>query len=238
MRSALRNVAVSYWEQGDNELALSFLERAIAIKEPPDDAAAIATTENIRGLILSSLKRYKEARSALERGLEQARKIHDVRLEVLLLSARSNTLLMLNDLKGSVDDLLQIEAIAKRGGMDRVRINTLGSLAERYVAMNQPETALPYAVESLALARRTQSARLSWPLFDVGRTYAALGRIPEARAAYEESIANLENWSAQTIGSDNEGARLFDMRGSAYYELLELRLKTVMSSPPCSFLSG
>ena len=91
--------------------------------------------------------------------------------------------------------------------------------------MNQPETALPYAEEGLALARRTQSARLSWPLFDVGRTYAALGRIPEARVAYEESIANLENWSAHTIGSDTEGARLFDMRGSAYYELLELRLQ-------------
>src|SRR5262252_3254183 len=52
MRSALRNLSASYWEQGDNEVALSFLERAMAIKQPPEDATAIATTENIRGVIL------------------------------------------------------------------------------------------------------------------------------------------------------------------------------------------
>jgi len=224
MRSALRNLSATYWEQGDNEVALSFLERAIAIKEPAEQARALATTENIRGLILSSMKRYQEARAALERGLEHARKAHDARLEVILLSARSSTLRSLGDLKGSVADLLQIEEIAKPGAMDRVLVSTLGTLAERYVELNQPQTALRYAEEGLALARQTNSARLSWPLYGVGRVYTALGRVKEAEAAYEESIASLEKWSAQTISGDTEGTRFFEMRGSPYYGLLELRL--------------
>jgi CHAT domain-containing protein len=224
MRSALRNISASYWEQGDNEVALSFLERATAIKEPPEQARAIATTENIRGLILSSLKRFEEARTALERGLEQARKAHDPRLEVTLLNARSNVLRALNDLKGSVADLLQIEEIAKPGALDRMRVSTLGNLAERYVQLKEPETALRYAKEGVALARQTNSARLSWPLYCAGRAYTALGRTREAEAAYEESIANLEKWSALTVAGDTEGTRYFEMHESSYYGLLELRL--------------
>ncbi len=225
MRSALRNLAASYWEQGDNEVALSFLERATAIKQPPEDARSIATTENIRGLILLSLKRFGEARPALERGLEQARKARDARLEVTLLSARSSTLRALNDLKGSVADLLQIEEIAKPGALDRVRVSTLGNLAERYVELNEPQTALRYAEEGVALARMTNSARLFWPLYGAGRAYTALGRIREAEAAYEESIASLEKWSAQTTSGDTEGTRFFEMRGESYYGLLNLRLE-------------
>lgn len=98
-------------------MALSFLERALAIKQPAEDARAIATTENIRGLILLALKRSAEAQSALERGLEQARTARDARLEVTLLSARSSALRALTDLKGSVADLLQIEEIARPGAL-------------------------------------------------------------------------------------------------------------------------
>jgi CHAT domain-containing protein len=224
MRSALRNLSASYWEQGDNEVALSFLERAIAIKEPPEDASALATTENIRGLILYSLKRYEESRKALERGLEQARKGRDVKLEITLLSARSNTLRGLNDIKGSVADLLRIEELAKPGSLERERVHTLGNLAERYVELNEPETALRYAEEGVALARKINSVSLSWPLYGAGRAYTALGRAKEAEAAYEESISNLEKWSAQTIGGDTEGTRFFEMHGSSYYPLLDLRL--------------
>jgi CHAT domain-containing protein len=225
MRSALRNLSASYWEQGDNEVALSFLERANAIKEPAEAARAIATTENIRGLILHSLKRYPEARSALERSLEQARIARDARLEVTVLSARSSTLRALNDLKGSVADLLKIEEMARPGELDRVRISTLGNLAERYVELNQPETALRYAQEGVALARQTNSVKLYWPLYGEGRAYTALGRVKEAKAAYEESIASLEKYGAQTAGGDTEGTRFFEMRGASYYGLLELRLR-------------
>jgi CHAT domain-containing protein len=224
MRSALRNLSASYWEQGDNEVALSFLERAMAIKQPEEGASAIATTENIRGLILYSLKRFEESRAALERGLEQARKAHDVKLEVTLLSARSSTLRALNNLRGSVADLLRIEELAKPGALDRERVSTLGDLAERYVELNEPDTALRYAEEGVALARKINSVTLSWPLYGAGRAYTALGRTREAEAAYEESIANLEKWSARTIGGDTEGTRFFEMRGSSYYGLLDLRL--------------
>ncbi len=224
MRSALRNLAVSYWDQGDSEIALSFLDRIMAIKEPPETAGAIATTENIRGLALYSLKRFEESRRALEHGLEQARKAHDVKLEVVLLSARSSTLRALNDLKGSVADLLRIEEIARPGNLDRVRVSTLGNLAERYVELNEPERALRYAEEGVALARATNSSRLFWTLYGAGRAYTALGRIGEAKAAFEESIAYLEKWNAQTIGGDAEGTRFFEMRGSSYYRLLDLRL--------------
>jgi CHAT domain-containing protein len=224
MRSALRNLSASYWEQGDNEVALSFLERAVAIKEPAEDARGLATSENIRALILISLKRFAEARAASERGLEQARKARDARLEINLLSARSSVLRALKDRKGSVADLLQIEEMAKPGGLDRARVSTLGSLAEGYVELNEPETALRYAEEGVALARQTNSAKLSWPLYGAGRAYTALGRIREAEAAYEESIASLEKWSAQTTGGETEGTRLFEMRGGSYYGLLDLRL--------------
>lgn len=105
-----------------------------------------------------------------------------------------------------------------------MRVSTLGNLAERYVELNQPETALRYAEEGVALARKTNSARLSGTLYGAGRAYTALGRIREAEAAYEESIAGLEKWSAQTTGGDTEGTRFFEMRGSSYYGLLGLRL--------------
>jgi CHAT domain-containing protein len=225
MRSALRNLAVSYREQGDSEVALSFLERASAIKEPPEDARSIATRENIRGLILFSLKRLPESRAALERGLEQARKVRDTRLEAGLLSGRSSTLRDLNDLKGSVADLLRIEEIAKAGSIDGMRVSNLGNLAERYVELKEPETALRYAEEGVALARNTNPAKLWWPLYGLGRAYTALGRTREAEAAYEESIANLEKWSAQTVAGDTEGTRFFEMRGTSYYGLLDLRLQ-------------
>jgi CHAT domain-containing protein len=224
MRSALRNLASTYSEQGDNEVALSFLERAVAIKDPPEDARAIATTENIRGLILHSMKRFREARAAFERGLEQARKARDGKLEVNLLSARSRTLRALFDLKGSVADLLQIEEIAKPLALERVRVSTLGNLAERYVELNEPDTALRYAEEGVALARQTNSAKLSWTLYGLGRAYRALARNPEAAAAFEESIALLEKGSELTTGGDTEGTRYFELRGTSYYGLLDLRL--------------
>ena len=224
MRSALRNLAISYLDQGDSEVALSFLERAIAIIEPPEDARSIATRENMRGLILLSLKRFPEARTALERGLEQARKVRDSRLEASLLTARSGTLWSLKDLKGSVADLLRVEEIAKAGALDAMRVSNFGNLADRYVEMNEPETALRYAAEGVALARKTNSDRLFWSLYGAGRAYTALGRIREAEAAYEESIAHLEEWSAQTIGGDTEGTRFFGARGNSYYGLLELRI--------------
>jgi CHAT domain-containing protein len=224
MRSALRNLSASYWEQGDSEVALSFLERASAIKEPPQDARALATDENIRALILSALKRYDESRAAVERGLEQARKARDRRTEASLLSARAGALRGLNDVKGSVADLLQMNEITKAEALDGVRVSTLGNLAERYVELKEPQTALRYAEESVALARQTNSVKLWWALYGAGRANTALGRTREAEAAYEESIASLEKWSAQTVGGDAEGTRFFEMRGSSYYGLLELRL--------------
>jgi CHAT domain-containing protein len=225
MRSALRNLAMSYREQGDSEVALSFLERATAIKDPPEDARSIANRENMRGLILLSLKRFPEARTALERGLEQARKVRDARIEATLLTARSITLRNLNDLKGSVADLLQVEEIAKAGALDAMRVSNFGDLADRYVELKEPETALRYAEEGVALARKTNSGRLFWSLYGAGQAYTALGRKREAEAAFEESIAELEKRSAETIGGDTEGTRFFEMGGNSYYGLLELRLQ-------------
>jgi CHAT domain-containing protein/tetratricopeptide (TPR) repeat protein len=226
MRFALKNLAVVYLEQGDEKLALSFLERALAITDPPEDERSIGNSENIMGLILHRLHREEEARRAIERGLALARKARDQRLESTLLSAHASILRSLNDMRGAVAALLRCIEISEPLHLYVNQIYTLGEVAERYVELNEPATALGYAEQGVALARRVNSAASSWwPLQSLGRAYTALGRRAEAEAAYAESISVIERWNAQIAGGDSDGRKFFEQRGRSYSLLLALKLQ-------------
>jgi CHAT domain-containing protein/Tfp pilus assembly protein PilF len=226
IRLALKNLAVVYVEQGDEKLALSFMERALAITNPPEDERSIGNSENIMGLILHRLHREEEARRAIERGLALARKARDQRLEGTLLSAHASILRSLNDMRGAVADLLRCIEISEPLHLYVNEIYTLGEVAERYVELNEPETALQYAERGVALARRVNSAASAWwPLQSLGRAYTALGRRPEAEAAYAESISVIERWNTQIAGGDSDGRKFFQQRGGSYSYLLALKLQ-------------
>jgi CHAT domain-containing protein len=102
----------------------------------------------------------------------------------------------------------------------------LGEVAERYVELKQPETALRYAEQGAALARKINSAAASWwPLSSAGRAYQALGRRAEAERSYGESVEILEKWSSQIAGGDNQGLRFFEQNGWPFYQLLTMKLE-------------
>jgi tetratricopeptide (TPR) repeat protein len=166
--ASLHALGSLYAVAGDRPRALEFYDRATRA-DPEEFGAAWAAIE----LLIA-----EGQASALEA---------ENRLEALLTAdpphARAS-LALARILLARGDDLTRAQALAKRSIRVRETPMALETLAAVYLELGEPERALRLAERGLVA--RPESGPL---LFGLGRAMLALGRIDEARSAFESAAA-------------------------------------------------
>ncbi len=228
--TALSNLASVYSEQGDYDVALSYLERVTrSASFAKMTANSRASTLSTLGATYRRLGRYPEALEVLNRALALARESKDPNHEANVLTALGT----LHHYMGhehdreALADYQQASEIAAGGRLPWSQTYALDDVSLTYLDLNQPDLALQKGLEALAIARPLNSPSSLWePLNAVGKAYRKLNRRAEAEASFREAVANIESLRAELAGGEQEGLSFFSGMLAPYQELLALRAES------------
>jgi CHAT domain-containing protein len=225
VNQALTNLASLYSEQGDYDVALSYLERVTQSAAFQQMAPHLkSVTLGILGTTYRRLGRYAEAQQTLERAMPLARQGKDRSEEANLLISLATVRYYMGHNREALADYQQASEIAAAEHRPGIQIYALNDISLSYLDLNQPDMALQKGQEALAIARRLNSPSSLWePLNAVGKACRRLNHRAEAEAAFLEAITNIESLRAELAGGDQEGRSFFSGMLAPYNELVAMR---------------
>ncbi|MDX2034237.1 MAG: CHAT domain-containing protein [Blastocatellia bacterium] len=209
--------------QGNLDLALRFYREALAVKEATGNVVEQSRTLNSLGRLLTLQGEYARAEEYHRKALA-INEASDTKGEI----ARSHY--FLGDLfaeKGELShamesfrrSLARYEAIGEKKGEG----DTLNGVARTALLQGEPGPPLEASQRAIAIARRIGGLEMLWTgLTQAGKAWLSLGRIAEARQAFEEAIAVIETLRGQMAGGALEGRGFFEAKISPYHELIAL----------------
>lgn len=204
---ALNMIGEAYRAKRDPSMALDYYQRAYRIAEHNGDSLFLARLLNNRGIALSKLERFDEARSALETGYEIATAIGSTVGQARLLTnlgfnekERGNYLEALSFYKRSLK-------IKESLGNDLSTAYTLNDIGEALSRIGQHKQGIDYSRRALKIA--TENDALYY-MRDMSRTLAAtfaLAGIHDSAYHYQYQAQNIAD-SIFKADSFREIARL------------------------------
>ena len=223
----LNNLGSLYSEQGDYDVALTYMQRETqSAAFPRMPSANRASALNILAGIYRRLGRYPEALESVDRALALARESQDANQLAHVLTSHGTILHYLGRDREALADYLESAEIAARDHLPWPHVYALEDASLTYLDLRQPELALAKGQEALAIARPLNSPSFLWePLNAVGKAYRRLNRPAEAEAAFREAVANIESLRTELAGGEQEGANFFSGMLAPYHELLALRVE-------------
>lgn len=220
--NTLNNIGNVYRLQREYELALEQHRRALAIYEKYPNKRRIAVALNNLGTDYQSLKKNDLALESFERSLE-LREPDDLRGR----AAVWNNICSLNFNRGDYDKAeaacRQSLKFCEASKYDEAASESHNNLAEIYHARQEYAQALAEVEQAVALARKRNSPDLLWPTRTLeGRIRLAMGQRGAARAAFEESIAIIEDQRQRVAGSESAQESFFEDKLEPYQRVLGL----------------
>jgi len=223
----LTNLASLYTEQGDYDVALSYLERVMhsAAYQKMDPRSKLVTL-GILGTTYRRLNRYPEARQALESALALAQQTKDREQEAHQWANLATLLYYMGNNTEALADYKIANEIAAREHLPDLQAFSLSDVALTYLELHQPEQAFETAQLALEIARQLNSPTYLWePLNTVGKACRALNRTADAEAAFRESISAIESVRVELAGGEQEGRSFFSGMLAPYYDLLAMKVE-------------
>jgi tetratricopeptide (TPR) repeat protein len=152
----LNNLGSTAFEQHDLEVALSYLERSLAMKEAGGDAAEIVTTLVNLGTLHKSLGQYDKAVAEFRRVSDLAEKAGEMDPRALAIYNWGVALRDQGKLEEAKERLRASLAIAAKSGNCRVATNCTITLAEIAVDQGKPAEGLAMVEPLEAKARAAE----------------------------------------------------------------------------------
>jgi CHAT domain-containing protein len=233
---ALNNVAQVYQAQGDYAQAVSYLTRALAVNEQVGSKSLLAEIQTHLGELFSLQGRDAEALKSLKRSLtiSQAAGYKSQAAEGLYTLGR--LYLKQGRTASAAEALQQSLELHQSPGALRGRADALIELGEVELRRGHHERGLARASEGEQLARTMELPDVRWrALTTVGRIAVAMRRPGDARRAFDEAIAVVEDLRVNVAGGDETRSRFFADRQAPYREQIALALAESRTADAFSF---
>ena len=222
---ALNNVAQVYQAQGDHAQAIGYLTRALAMNEQVGSQSLLAEIHTHLGELFFLQGRDAEALRSLKRGLAISQPAGYKSQAADGLNALGRLYLKQGRTTAAADVLQQSLALHEASGALRGRADTLIELGEVELRRGNYTRGVTRANEAEQLARAMELPDVRWrALTTVGRLAAARRRPAEARRAFDEAIAVVEDLRFNLAGGDETRSRFFADRLAPYRERIALAL--------------
>jgi tetratricopeptide (TPR) repeat protein len=220
---ALGNMAVIYGIQGDHDLAIAAHERAIALLGGLGEEAETGVPLLGLGVTLRDAQRLDDALASFGRAEAILRRAKNTfELQTLFLE-RGQAHLASGRIAEADADFSAALALSRemdeKAGMASAHI----MLAETQLAQGRLEPALASARAGLDLARTIGSRIVvddGWAVY--GRVLGRMGRVDDARLAFDASIDEIEQQRATVAGDEAVRSRFLADRVRPYHDVIDL----------------
>lgn len=209
--------------QGGYDLALEYFERSFKLREAAGYKDGMAASlMNIAGVHLArgdhalALKSYQEALARFEAigskdgvaaSLDNVGSVYQSRGDYALA------------LEYHQKALAQLEALGDKGAVAKALV----AVAQAQHSRGEQQQALVYAARAADLSRQLGTPVPLWTALTVaGLAYRSLDQPAEARQAFEEAIAAVEDTRARVAGGEQEQQRFFEGQVAPYQALVGL----------------
>ena len=221
LASTYNNIAIVYDYQGDTQQALEFYEKAMAIRREMGDKANIANLLNNMGdaRLLGNEDRALENN---KEALAMAEEVGDKASIARCLASIGGAYRRKGDYAQALEFSTRALQLAGEIKDQEIVTGQLRQIARIYIAKAQYQEALDYSTKAAASARQIHSRQDLWNSMEIqGQAYRALHQPEEARAAFDEAIATIEDWSSYVAGGEVEKLSQFAEKASVYYEMID-----------------
>lgn len=223
--SSLNNVAICYDDLGYYEQALGYYKKSLKLREELGDKANIANVLNNMG-DYRLLGDYKLVLQYNLQSLALATELGDKPLMARALGNVGNLYRQTGDYDRALEYALKSLALAEELADHQVAANELKHVSLAYHLKGDNRTAIVYADRAVLGSRQMQSRQLLWTALEAkGRIHRALNEYDQARAAFLEAIAIIEDWRANIAGDDAGPLALFSEKVSVYRQLIDLLIQ-------------
>lgn len=220
---ALNNIGIVHVQQGNTPLGVEYFHRSLAIAEElKDDYARMRVFNNV-GSIYQGQRKYGLALQYLSRALRLAEGMKD-------LDAMAGDWKSLGTVYEDQGDGARAEAAYRRSLKIAESVGSRGLAAEARMYLSQlnlrrgdPRQAEELADRSAAMAAQTGVREVFWRARTLaGRALRAQGQDAEARRAYADAIATVEQMRSRIAGGEIGGESFLEGRLEPYQRLVEL----------------
>lgn len=221
----LNNLGSAYFDQGDLELARTYSEQALAIKEKFGDPGELANALMNLGVIQQAAGQPARARDLFDRALKLAAEPSLLPIRLSLMFNYGNLLFRLHDEARGKEMLENTVVLAEKNGGAPEAANARIVLAQLAVGQKRFADAVELGRAAAEYGRWSGQAQVLSEALDVtGVALLELGRMDEAQAAFEEAIQEIEGMRAQ-LPAERQGAVGFlESRRGIFLHMVQLQL--------------
>ena len=222
--TVLQGVGNTYFYQGNYALAMENYEKALKCLEAVGHKVGVGILLNNIGNIHSKQRNYGLALDYHQKSL----KLKEALSNKEGIAASLQNIGRIYQLQGRYDlaldylqkSLTQYEAIGEKSAGEA---STLGNIGVVYYLQGDYPRALEFAERAAVMAVQMDDRELLWDVrTDAGRAYRALNQPVQARRAFEDAIATIEEMRSQVAGGEQEQQRSFENKISPYHAMVEL----------------
>uniref|UniRef100_Q028B5 Tetratricopeptide TPR_2 repeat protein n=1 Tax=Solibacter usitatus (strain Ellin6076) TaxID=234267 RepID=Q028B5_SOLUE len=221
----MNNIGSTYFDQHDLELALSYNEQSLAIREKRSDPVELASSVLNTGVVLQTMGNSAKAQTYFDRALQLTALPELTTIRVLAMYNYGNLLFHGNQIgpaREKLEAAIQLaESIGDTADANNARI-LLGQIAEgegRFAVAEQlGQTASTFA--RLSGERLTLIRALDL----VGESLREQEKPVEAESAFKEAIALIEELRRELPGERQGVIRFMEDQTHAYLHMVQLQL--------------
>ena len=228
MTETTHNIGLVYFSQGEDELAIAALKRALRLDRDwkmVDDAVEAEALRTI-GAAAWRLGQHGRAAADFRESLAVVRRTGNRYREAEVLDDLGQIAFAERRLPES-SRLFEESLAIRRDLGDRAGIcQSLTSLATARLLADRPKAALELAMLALDSPVIREQPDLLWPAQTVaGRAYRRLGRTADAKALLNQAIQSIEQIAIGAPASEGLGLHFFEDKLLPYHELIALSIE-------------
>lgn len=222
---ALLNLGSLHLSQGNYIQALDYYQKTLKITEEIGDLTGISLAQNNIGLVHLYQSNYAQALEYFQKSLQSSKDLGDV-------NRTGDTLKnigMLYQSQGNYAQALEhLQACLKMSeeiGSSLGICSALDNIAETYRLQGNYTQAIEVAKRAIEIAQRLELPDVIWNVVIVaGKSYQALNQLSEAKKAFADAIAVIEETRNQIAGDEQQRQQFFAEKLAPYYDMITLLL--------------
>ncbi|MBD8524229.1 diguanylate cyclase [Pseudomarimonas arenosa] len=193
MASMLTHLALIRLNKGDYSAALEALNESLRLQSE-GAKAELERTYHYLGLLYAGLREYETARTHLDRGLSEARRLGDPNREAPLLGSIARVANLSRDYSRALSWALDAERLAERMDSPPGRAYAALERGRALLGMGQVQEARDVLEKGAAIAERiSQSGTLADFRAELARIAALEGRIDDAIALWDTALGYFQS---------------------------------------------
>jgi two-component system, sensor histidine kinase and response regulator len=187
---AMQIIGHNFFIQGDNQKALSYLERAVKTSEAAKDLAGVALASRRFGMVNGYMGKHVLAVDWFLKALRIEKQRNDPVGISTCLNNLGSTYQTNKDYLKSNEYLLEGLKVARENGLPKEEGLILGNLGSNALELGRYGEALAYFQDAIRIDKATENSQrfLSYDYYGLGNVYQRINRLEEAREQYDKSI--------------------------------------------------